>query len=60
MGNELFEKGLKIRREVLGALNNDCTKSQIMEFILQCAVHCEVPAAMESMRLARELFQEME
>lgn len=124
MGNELFEKGLKVRREVLGAehvdasmsqaddfsrplqelvteycwgnvwsrpgldrktrslinvamltalnrphevklhlrgaLNNGCSKNDIMEVLLQTAIYCGVPAAMDSLRVAKEFFQEIE
>ena len=124
MGNELFEKGLKVRREVLGAehveasmaqaddfsrplqelvteycwgnvwsrpglerktrslinvamltalnrphevklhlrgaLNNGCSKNDVMEVLLQTAIYCGVPAAMDSLRVAKEFFQEIE
>ncbi|MEJ2220277.1 MAG: 4-carboxymuconolactone decarboxylase [Desulfobacterales bacterium] len=124
MGNELFDKGLKVRREVLGAehveasmaqaddfsrplqelvteycwgnvwsrpgldrktrslinvamltalnrphevklhlrgaLNNGCSKNDVMEVLLQTAIYCGVPAAMDSLRVAKEFFQEIE
>lgn len=41
---ELFERGMEVRREVL----------------LQTAVYCGVPAAIDSFRVARELFKEMD
>lgn len=50
----------EVRLHVRGALSNGCTKDQIMEVLLQCAIYCGVPAAMDSMRLAREVFQEGE
>jgi len=35
-----------------------CSKEEIMEVLLQTAVYCGVPAATESFRLAKEVFQE--
>ncbi len=50
----------EIRLHVRGALNNGCTREQIREVFLQCAIYCGVPAAMDGMRLASQVFQEME
>ncbi len=49
----------EVKLHVRGALNNGCTQNQILEVFLQCAIYCGVPAAMDSMRLAREVFEEM-
>ena len=43
-----------------GALNNGCSKVEIMETLLQAAIYCGVPAAVDSFRLAREIFREIE
>ena len=43
-----------------GALNNGCSKEEIMEVLLQTAIYCGVPAAVHSFRLAREVFSEIE
>jgi 4-carboxymuconolactone decarboxylase len=48
----------EVKLHVRGALNNGCTKGEIMEVLLQTAVYCGVPAATESFRLAKEVFQE--
>ncbi len=41
-----------------GALNNGCTKEQIREVLLQAAVYCGFPAAVDSFRIARRVFKE--
>ncbi len=43
-----------------GALNNGCTKEQIREVLLQAAVYCGFPAAVDSFRIARRVFKERE
>jgi len=53
--NRMHELKLHIR----GALNNGCTKDEIMEVFLQTAIYCGVPAAVNSFRAAKEVFQEM-
>ncbi len=45
---------------VKGALTNGCTKLEIREALLQVAIYCGVPAAMDSFRLAREVLAEEE
>jgi 4-carboxymuconolactone decarboxylase len=52
--NRPHEVGLHLR----GALNNGCSKEEIMEVLLQTAIYCGVPAAMDSFRLARKFFGE--
>jgi 4-carboxymuconolactone decarboxylase len=44
---------------VRGALNNGVTKDEIREVFLQVAIYCGVPAAMDSFRIAKEVFKEM-
>lgn len=41
-----------------GALNNGLTKEEIREAILQIAVYCGMPAALDSFRIAKEVFAE--
>lgn len=41
-----------------GALNNGVTKSEIQEVLLQVAVYCGVPAAVEGFRVAQAVFDE--
>jgi len=50
----------EVKLHVKGALNNGCSKNEIMEVLLQTAIYCGVPAAMHSFRLAKEIFQEVE
>jgi 4-carboxymuconolactone decarboxylase len=44
----------ELRLHVRGALRNGCTRQEIMEVLLQTAIYCGVPAAIESFRVARE------
>ena len=50
----------EIRIHVRGALNNGVTKAEIAEVFLQAAIYCGVPAGIDSFRIAREVFAEME
>lgn len=52
--NRPAELGLHVR----GALNNGCSKDEIMEVFLQTAIYCGVPAAMESFKVAQQIFDE--
>ena len=45
---------------VRGALNNGVTRDEIAEVFLQVAIYCGVPAAVDSFRIAREVFDEQE
>lgn len=49
----------EIKAHVRGALNNGLTKEDIKEVFLVVAIYCGVPAAVDSFRIARELFKEM-
>jgi 4-carboxymuconolactone decarboxylase len=50
----------EVKLHLRGALNNGCTQEEIMEVLLQAAIYCGVPAAVDSFRLAREVFNEIE
>ena len=50
----------EVKLHVRGALNNGCSKNDIMEVLLQAAIYCGVPAAMGSLRVAKEIFHEVE
>lgn len=50
----------ELKVHVRGAVRNGVTKEQIKEVFLQVAIYCGAPAALESFRLAREVFKEME
>jgi 4-carboxymuconolactone decarboxylase len=49
----------EVKLHVRGALNNGCTKEEILEVLLQACIYCGVPAAMDSVRVAKETFREM-
>jgi 4-carboxymuconolactone decarboxylase len=48
----------ELKIHLRGALKNGCTKDELMEVLLQTAVYCGVPAAVEAFRTAREAFKE--
>ena len=54
--NRTHELGVHVR----GALNNGLTRDEIGEVFLQAGVYCGVPAAMESFRVARRVFEELD
>jgi 4-carboxymuconolactone decarboxylase len=45
---------------VRGAINNGLSKDEIKEVFLQTAIYCGVPAAIDSFRVASEVFKEMD
>jgi 4-carboxymuconolactone decarboxylase len=49
----------ELRVHVRGAITNGLTKEEIREVFLQTAIYCGVPAAMDSFRVAKEVFKEM-
>ena len=48
----------EVRLHVRGALNNGLTQEEIIEVLLQVAVYCGVPAALDSMKVAGEVLAE--
>ncbi len=50
----------ELKLHVRGAMRNGVTKEEIKEVFLQSAIYCGVPAAMDSFRVAREVFKDME
>ena len=48
----------EVRLHVRGALNNGCSREEIMEVLLQTAIYCGVPAAIDSVRIARDVFDD--
>ncbi len=48
----------ELKIHLRGALKNGCTKDELMEVLLQTAVYCGVPAAVEAFRTAREAFKD--
>ncbi|MFL5326796.1 MAG: carboxymuconolactone decarboxylase family protein [Microvirga sp.] len=50
----------ELKLHVKGAIRNGVSKAEIAEVFLQAAVYCGVPAAIDSFRVAREAFKEMD
>ena len=50
----------ELKLHVKAALNNGLTRDQIREVILQVALYCGVPAGIDSTRIAREAFAEID
>ncbi|MBX9631988.1 MAG: carboxymuconolactone decarboxylase family protein [Burkholderiales bacterium] len=50
----------ELKMHVAGALRNGLTKDEIREVLLQVAIYCGVPAAVDSFRTAREAINEYE
>jgi 4-carboxymuconolactone decarboxylase len=48
----------ELKLHLRGALRNGCTKEEIREVFLQCAIYCGVPAAIDSFRIAQDVFNE--
>jgi 4-carboxymuconolactone decarboxylase len=48
----------ELKIHLRGALKNGCTKEEIREVLLQTAIYCGVPAAIDSFRSMREIFAE--
>ena len=46
----------ELRLHVRGALNNGLTREEIVEVFLQAAIYCGVPAALDSLKVATEVF----
>jgi 4-carboxymuconolactone decarboxylase len=44
----------ELRLHVRGALNNGCTREEIRETLLQAAVYCGIPAALDAFRNAAD------
>src|SRR6476661_5471982 len=51
-------KPAEFRVHAKGALANGCTKEQVQDLLLLVAMYCGVPAAIETNRIASEIFGE--
>ena len=49
----------EFRVHVKGALNNGVSKDEIREILIHAAVYCGAPAALDSARVAKEVFAEL-
>lgn len=50
----------ELKLHVRGALNNGCSEEEIREVLLQTAIYCGVPAAMDAFRTAKEVIDNYE
>lgn len=50
----------ELKLHVKAALNNGLSRTEIREILLQVAVYCGVPAGIDSTRIAREAFAEVD
>ena len=50
----------ELRVHVRGAIRNGCTPEEIQEVLLQAAIYCGVPAAMEAFRVTEAVLAELE
>ncbi|MCI2416881.1 4-carboxymuconolactone decarboxylase [Saccharopolyspora sp. K220] len=54
--NRMHELAVHVR----GAVRNGCTQTEIQEALLQTAIYCGVPAALESFRVAERVLTELQ
>ncbi len=50
----------ELKLHVRGALNNGCSHEEIREVLLQTAIYCGVPAAIDAFRIAKGVIDEVE
>src|SRR5262245_27023674 len=50
----------ELKMHIAGALRNGVTREEIREIFLQVAIYCGVPAGVDSFRIAREVFKEID
>jgi 4-carboxymuconolactone decarboxylase len=50
----------ELKLHVKGALKNGVSREEIAEVLLQAAIYCGVPAAVDAFRTAREAFKEVD
>lgn len=50
----------ELKLHVRGAINSGWSVEEIMEVLLQTAIYCGVPAALDSTRVAREALKELD
>ncbi len=55
-----FRAREELKTHIRGALNNGCTRAEIREVLLQCAVYAGVPVMRDAVRVAQEVFAEGE
>jgi 4-carboxymuconolactone decarboxylase len=50
----------ELKLHVRGALRNGVTRTEIREVLMQTAIYCGIPAAVDAFRNAREVFNEID
>ena len=50
----------EIKLHVRGALNNGVTRDEIGEVVLQAAIYCGVPAALDALRVVNEVYTQVD
>jgi 4-carboxymuconolactone decarboxylase len=50
----------EVRVHIMGAINNGVTRDQIREIMIHAAIYCGVPAAVDGMRNAAQILDELE
>ena len=50
----------ELKLHVRGAINNGVSREEIQEVLLQTAIYCGVPAAIDSFRTAKEVLDEID
>jgi 4-carboxymuconolactone decarboxylase len=55
-----LNRGHELSVHVKGAVTNGCSREEIQEVLLQCAIYVGVPAALESFRIAERTLDELE
>lgn len=48
----------ELKLHLKGAINNGVTQEEMREIFLQCGVYCGAPAALESFKIAQQVFKE--
>jgi 4-carboxymuconolactone decarboxylase len=48
----------ELKLHLKGALNNGVTKEEIREIFLHCGAYCGAPAALDSFKIAKQVFAE--
>lgn len=55
-----LNRAAELALHVRGAVTNGCTRKEIQEALLQTAVYCGLPAALESFRVAEQVLHDLE
>lgn len=50
----------ELKLHIRGALTNGLSREEIREILMQVAIYCGIPAGLDSFRIAREAFQELD